>query len=374
VWDFVGGPLGPQEQLPLDGLIQTGIECASLRVNHTDITVNGETFPITITLKLKGPALSLLPEPPAWDLAFRGEWSSDPFRPQIADVATFAGDVATMQFGIPDTRWLTVTDLTATTPYNADEAIALLEQAGWIDADGDGVRELELGPSFGRLYGRSTNIGGWDGYVLGQPACGGNALEAATTDACALLNPLAAELEWIGPIVSEQDVRSFATTDALFANCAISTEGDPLLFLSVSRELMDLGQAQALVEGMADTACTTSGVTLPGIDLATLQGCTEPVPYTSLFRYGDGVALRTIVFGETSETATRVRELSERIWQDFDSDGDGERDWMDLDMDGDGKPDTSDLDTDGDGWGNYVDMYPRDPKRHLPGPVVLPSR
>ena len=31
--------------------------------------------------------------------------------------------------------------------YNPEEAMALLEEAGWVDADGDGVREKMGNPS-----------------------------------------------------------------------------------------------------------------------------------------------------------------------------------------------------------------------------------
>jgi hypothetical protein len=238
----------------------------------------------------------------------------------------------------------------------------MLEEAGWVDRDGDGIRELDAGPTYGRLYGSSADIAGWPSYVLGWPACGADALQAATVDACGnLSSPEVFGLEWIFAIREQHDLNLRPVTDDQFANCVMVTaEGEPISFLSISRHLVDLAEAQEALDGAAARGCVVTSTTFPGADVAAFQVCPTPAS-TGLFVLRDGVGTLSLVLDTTPEAQQRVIDLTTAVRDSLDQDADGAPSWYDDDVDGDGILNIDDPDADGDGIFNSQDRNPWNP-------------
>jgi hypothetical protein len=360
--DFVGGSLAIREQLPLDGVLQTGLECGSLRVNTQDITIDGTTYPITATLVLQGPAFDALPEGevPGLNVVLQAEGVREALAFAVNAERLAQTDALIARFGIPAAQPIRFTDIFATHEFDPEAAAALLEEAGWVDRDGDGIRELDVTPAFDRLNGLSTNLvgdlGPWEGHLLGWPACGLDGIRSATTDACVYLDPRVIGLV-VGPdLFDPQEPILLPRTDDEFANCTLfRPDRTPALFLSVSRHLVDLAEAEDAVAGFGDRGCTVTTTIAEDTRIAALQTCPDPAA-AGVFDWRGDVATYTLVFGDTPEAERRAIALSEAVRVSLQPDGTGPI-WQD-DSDGDGLPWIDDDDWDNDGTLNHLDRHP----------------
>jgi hypothetical protein len=250
--------------------------------------------------------------------------------------------------------------------FDPDAARALLEEAGWTDADGDGVLERDFADAAGEMN-RLTSGGFTETPVhWGSFACGTDAHWASVQDACRL--PLDGQyLLDVAALLGESPDLLFAQPGSFaegFTGCTLFGEQDVFVGTWLLEDSFDQapGYDPAVLSPFVSEPsllCDVSSEAPTGQGLQQVGSCSEP-PFEIFYDKSRGFSTYFAFAGQNLDTDVISGQIIPQI-VDPDLDGDGTTDRFDADIDGDGLLDDVDPDDDGDLVSDPSDWAPTDP-------------